>query len=432
MSSKESVERGTHPTTVVHLKVSYLVVLCVCLVAATAICTSLLVLGVMQMELGQPFSRTTPAPIPFGHATPLSAVKLETNPPWGELVKLDLEVEQPEEYVAFEPISNRIVRWFFPGQNPAQVRTLFQTAGLNSQQIESALATSSTSPSETIITPTPELINSLSPEMRRHLYTELAQTDSNRYMRFPYCFMTNRAEEFFAKSGVAPEVVAAVDRLTYERNGNFYFSDVETVMNYIPSNEARLLFFKTLSRSSVVMARLRVRPETDVDKLVAYWSGSKFVRQKDLKPLLESLQRRDEGGTVSLLYLLPPFARERLYTSPLPSNQGDPNMDCHWTAMNFFNSEPDFQFSDLSYTAAYVKTNYYPVAQPTSYGDIVFLLDQNGNAIHSAVYIADDIVFTKNGNNYAQPWVLMRLPNLLALYSVTDTPRVACYRHKNS
>ena len=100
--------------------------------------------------------------------------------------------------------------------------------------------------------------------------------------------------------------------------------------------------------------------------------------------------------------------------------------------MNFFNSEPDFQFSDLSYTAAFVKTNYYPVAQPTSYGDIVFLLDQNGNAIHSAVYIADDIVFTKNGNNYAQPWVLMRLPNLLALYSVTDTPRVACYRHKNS
>jgi len=142
--------------------------------------------------------------------------------------------------------------------------------------------------------------------------------------------------------------------------------------------------------------------------------------------------KRREGGTVSLMYFLPPFARERLFTSPLPSNPGDPNMDCHWTAMNFFNREPDFRFSDLTYTAAYVQTNYYPIAQPGSYGDVVFLLDRDGNAIHSAVYIADDIVFTKNGNNYAQPWVLMRLPNLLSLYSITETPRVACYRHKNS
>ena len=41
-------------------------------------------------------------------------------------------------------------------------------------------------------------------------------------------------------------------------------------------------------------------------------------------------------------------------------------------------------------------------------------------------------MFTKNGNDYAQPWVMMRLPNLLSLYSVSDTPRVACYRQKNS
>lgn len=427
MSKKESAAAVSGQANVIQLKLSSLIVLCVTLIVATAICTGLMAFGLVR-------SLPERSSVGFGQPSPLTALKPETNPPWGELVKFDLEVEQPDEYVAFEPISNRVAQWFFPNRSPAQVRELLQKNGLNSKQLEQALAPAVVieQNQQTVLTPTLELIRSLSPEVRKHLYTELAQVDHNRYMRFPYCFMTNRVEEFFAKSGVPANIVELVSQLTYERNGSFYFSDVEGVLNQIPSSEERQLFFKTLSRSSVVMARVRVRPDTDVDKLLGYWSGNKLVRQKDLKPLLESIKRRDEGGTVSLVYFLPPFARERLFTSPLPSQPGDPNMDCHWTAMNFFNTEPDYRFSDLSYTAAYVKTNYYPIAQPTSYGDIVFLLDANGNAIHSAVYIADDIVFTKNGNNYAQPWVMMRLPNLLSLYSVSETPRVACYRQKNS
>lgn len=428
MRNKESADPVTNPANIIQLKFSNLIALCVSLVVATAICTGLLAYGLLQFS--SPHS-SLPA---YGEPTPLSAIKPDTNPPWGELIKLDLEVEQPDEYIAFEPISNRVATWFFPDRTPTQVHEILQSVGLTSKQIENALAPAnvSTEATTTIITPSLELIYSLTPEVRKNLYTELAQSDRNRYMRFPYCFMTNHVADFFAKSDVPAEIVQQVSRLAYERNGSVYFSDVETVMNQIPTPQTRIQFFKTLSRSSVVMARLRVRPDADVDKILGYWSGNKFVRQKDLKPLLESIRRRDEGGTVSLVYLLPPFARERLFTTPLPSSPGDPSMDCHWTAMNFFNGEPDYRFSDLTYTAAYVKTNYYPVAQPNSYGDIVFLLDQNGNAIHSAVYIADDIVFTKNGNNYAQPWVLMRLPNLLSLYSITDTPRLACYRHKNS
>ncbi len=427
MSKKEAEAAAAKPANIIQLKLSSLIGLCVCLVAATAVSTALLMFGLLQLT--QPHDSFA-----FGQPAPRAAAKPDTNPPWGELIKYDLEVEQPDEYVAFEPVSNRVPQWFFPGQTPVQVREALQQVGFNAKQIESALTPTALTitPDATILTPDRELIHSLTAEVRQNLYTALAHTDRNRYMRFPYCFMTNRAEEFFAKSGVAPEVIDQVARLTYERHGKYYFSDVETVLNEIPTSEARLHFFKTLSRSSVVMARLRIRPDTDVEKLIGYWSGNKLVRQKDLKPLLESLRRNDEGGTVSLMYLLPPFARERLYTTPLPANPGDPNMDCHWSAMNFFNSEPDFRFSDLDYTAAFVKSNYYPVAQPTAYGDIVFLLDSDGNAIHSAVYIADDIVFTKNGNNYAQPWILMRLPNLLALYSITDTPRIACYRNKNS
>jgi hypothetical protein len=36
---------------------------------------------------------------------------------------------------------------------------------------------------------------------------------------------------------------------------------------------------------------------------------------------------------------------------------------------------------------------------------------------HSAVYLADDLVFTKNGQNYTMPWMIMRISDLHAMYS---------------
>jgi hypothetical protein len=140
----------------------------------------------------------------------------------------------------------------------------------------------------------------------------------------------------------------------------------------------------------------------------------------------------DDGGSVSLVYLLPQFARNRLYTYPLPSQPGDPVMDCHWSTMNFFNDAPDNRFANPTYTTSYLGAHYYQVAKPSRYGDLIFLVDDKGGAIHSGVYLADDIIFTKNGNNYMEPWMLMRIKNLLAMYSVSGAPRVVVYRDKSS
>jgi hypothetical protein len=60
------------------------------------------------------------------------------------------------------------------------------------------------------------------------------------------------------------------------------------------------------------------------------------------------------------------------------------------------------------------------------------VLNKDGNAIHSVVYLADDIVFTKNGNNYAQPWMLMRLKDVLSDYSGANPARTIVYRSKNT
>ena len=136
----------------------------------------------------------------------------------------------------------------------------------------------------------------------------------------------------------------------------------------------------------------------------------------DIRPLLEALKQLPDGGNLGLYYLLPKFARDRLYTFPLPPQAGEPIMDCHWSTFNFCNDTPDNRFNDPAFAVTYIRQNYYQIAAPSVYGDILLLMNDKQEIKHSATYLADDIVFTKNGNNYRQPWMLMRIPDLLATY----------------
>jgi hypothetical protein len=202
------------------------------------------------------------------------------------------------------------------------------------------------------------------------------------------------------------------------------------LLGEIPTAERRVKLTQALSRQSAVLARLAIQPDTDIDKIAAYWGRMPTVRFTDIRPLMESIKQLPGGGNLSLLYLLPKFARERLYTFPLPSQAGDPTMDCHWTTFNFSNDPPDNRFNNPAYAVEYIRKNFYQIAAPSLYGDIVLLMNDKQEVKHSAVYLADDIVFTKNGNNYRQPWMLMRIPDLLATYPATPPMKVVYMRRK--
>jgi len=312
-----------------------------------------------------------------------------------------------------------------------QAEEAMRTCGLTAEQIAQATSPDAVSivSNSVVFRPARELVFSLSAPVRARLYAELARFSANHYMQFPFCFPGKSFDEFAQREQDTPGF-AAVKQLLYPRGSAQCFSDFEMVIRDLSSEAERIELAKALSRQSAVLLRLRIRPDTDLDRLVGYWGRG--VQTKDVRPLMESIQRLPNGGTISAVYLLPKFARERLYTFPFGENPGDPAMDCHWTTMNFFNETPDNRFADAPYTVAYLSTNYYRIAQPGLLGDRIFLVDERGNAIHSAVYIADNIVFTKNGNNFTQPWTLMRLDDLIATYSQLDkTPQTVVYRSKN-
>ena len=64
-------------------------------------------------------------------------------------------------------------------------------------------------------------------------------------------------------------------------------------------------------------------------------------------------------------------------------------------------------------------------------GDLVTLISGDNELFHACVYIADGFVFTKNGSNPAQPWILMKLADMLAMYESLEKPRTILYlRHQ--
>jgi hypothetical protein len=200
-------------------------------------------------------------------------------------------------------------------------------------------------------------------------------------------------------------------------------------LSRIPSPDEKRLVVKMFSRETTLLVKLRVEEGTDVEPLVNYWG--KFGHSKDIRPLLESLSRTTGGATIDIIHLLTPFARDRLYTYPFPSEIAvEKRRDCFWSAMNFFNSTPDDRFTRFDEVKQTLQKDYYPVQGDPTFGDVIWFIDSKGTAIHSAIFIAQDFLFTKNGANANEPWILMDLDDLLAVYAVNAPLRMVAYRLK--
>jgi len=64
------------------------------------------------------------------------------------------------------------------------------------------------------------------------------------------------------------------------------------------------------------------------------------------------------------------------------------------------------------------------------FGDLIMLMDERRQLVHLGVYVADDVVLTKNGVEDLQPWVLMKFPEMRALYTQERALDLLGYRRK--
>ena len=235
---------------------------------------------------------------------------------------------------------------------------------------------------------------------------------------FPFRFPVDGFERKFKDSGLPVEQVERIKRLTYTNANYVCFTDLEALRACFKPDEFKELI-ETLYQLPTYMLRLRVPPDADTEALTRYWG--KGGREKLIAPLLAALARVPGGAEVNVSYLLPTFARLRLYTYPYARTESTAGKeDCFFTALNFFNDTPNTNYFDAAYTSRTLQSDYLPIENAPSFGDLVILQSGAGEVFHACVYIAEDFVFTKNGVNPSQPWVLMRLSDMLMLYYPED------------
>lgn len=351
--------------------------------------------------------------------------------PWGELEYARINIEPTDEFVTEEENALGSTHWFFPGQNREQVLDFTRQLGFTESQ-QLALRDRSQwqdSPAGVVVLPFGDLIMDLSPEVRTQLYAVLAQSAENNLHSAPFAFRPGGFTDWFENSQLAPATIALVKKVCYQRGAALCVSDAPELCLRIADPSERHRLIKTLSRSTSLLMKLRVRPETDVRQLAAYWGRGWHV--KDIEPLLASLTKVPGGMTLDIAHLLPPFARKRLNSFPTPVEVGQRAPDCYWTAWNFFNDPPDDRYFDDAIWRQELQQNCALVEQAT-FGDLVFLTRPDGVPIHCAVFIADDVVFTKNGANPRQAWKLMKLEDMLARYPEDYPLRVTIFHPKSN
>lgn len=337
--------------------------------------------------------------------------------PWGEIEYLNIVIEAPERTLPSEPPPGTIPPWYFSADNLDRLRADLAATGLDAPRVDELVRTATTNAAQPgwLVQPTEDLVLSLAPDVRTRLYRLLAAFPANAPFRWPYRFEDADPAHWFARAELSETTRALLQRLVYRRDELCLFSDLPVIMAHMPTADERRSLLQALGRQATVLPRLNVRPDEDIEPLVSYWGGA--GREDVVRPLLESIHRSPSGWTIGITSLLPPLPRERLYTFDTPNGHG--YHDCHWSSMNFFNTEPDERFRDPAFVKQTILDHYRVVNGDYRMGDLILLRDAQGEVVHSCNYVADNLVYTKNGGEQSQPWVIMTLEDLLQYYAVS-------------
>lgn len=354
--------------------------------------------------------------------------------PWGEISLARIVISPPLEYVAADwGRRSGPDEWYFPGTTVEMMEAFLLSTGLTPEQVSQLRATARPEPRTNglIVRPDLTLVRSLSPQTRARLYLELGKTSLNFDQENAFRFRGSSVDEWLGGTLISPQTRQLVEPLIY-RDGEFLlFADPEAIRSQISDPEELRRLAKALLRQPTVLAKLSVRDEKQVEALAEYWGRG--GRRTDLRPLLESVANSPDP-TIDIVHLLPTFARNQLYRYPrlTAADFNRPVLaNCLWSSLNFFNARPDDRFLDIKAALNTLQRDYFIVEGSFQLGDIVAFVDKNGNLFHVATYLADGLVFSKNGTSTVAPWVITTIDELKGYYRWRSSEPRLIYHRRN-
>ncbi len=350
--------------------------------------------------------------------------------PWGDLEYYYTYLEAPDALIDLMPVPSQQTVWRFPGASVEEIRNLFLTVGLD-PELQAELNERSVwhiSADGIRVHPTDRVISEMPIGARIKIYQVLRGFDENKYHRTPVIIESGDVMAWFADTGISPYAIEAINRLAYPIGASLAFSDLPHLLSLMGSEEEERKLIKATTRTRSLILRLRVHEGSDFQSLQDYWTAG--FKYKDILPLLESVQRTDGVERIDVAHLIPPLPRKLLYTFPsLSLGLSGRYPDSFWTALNFFEFWPREKFLNSSEVEKEVRASFSRVAPPYRYGDVLTLIDPGTRrVVHMCVYLADDIVYTKNGPGLLRPWIFMRMPDLVTRLESEQAPVVEGWR----
>ena len=344
--------------------------------------------------------------------------------PWGELTYTSFTIAAPDDLIPLRSIERRGTHWFLADFTADTFVSFLQGTSLTPEQQQQYLAPAvfHPRPDGIELTPSPDMVFSLPADARDKIYQSLAQSDENdsdiNYLA------EDAVPGQFANSGVSPATMAMFHRLCSRRGDDIMFSGVAALLSRIPTYDEKLHFAKALTRQRTMVLNLHITPATDVDTLAQYWDRGSWGT--DVHTILRSLTAIPTGTWMNILMVLPSLPASEIYTYPnIVDNplDGPPvNRDCAWTSLNFFRDIPDPNFGKPDFVRRELFENYSPLNGSPRYGDLVLVGRPDGKIFHIAIYMADDIWFTKNGGSLVHPWMLSTASDVLKQFEFAVKP----------
>ena len=353
--------------------------------------------------------------------------------PWGELELLPMMLSPMNEVLPDGTATVYATEWYFPGHTTSSLVAFLSGVSLSAAQQASLLdpeVWSRDAAGVIGVRPAETVVLSLSPESRARLYAELAGSPANQRYYQPWSIRTNVMNALLAGSELTPEIQAQIRRVAYLRGDRYLVSDFPVLLNATTDAGQKIRLLRLRNASSGYDVQLRVPSGGSVDALVAYWGV--MGREGRIRPYLDAMSRTTGDMQMDITHLLPVFARTRLNTFPKMVVGDAMVRDCHWSSLNFFNTVPDDTFARLTGMQQEIRHNYVKIDGEPGFGDLMFFTGTDGHIIHSAVYLAANLVFTKNGHESTHPWVIMDVDNLQEFYAIAmhDTLTITYWRHR--
>ena len=376
------------------------------------------------------------AEAPTTASTEVEKVTKSSPGPWGQLEYFHVYLEAPDFLVDKFPLPNTQSRWVFPSSLQPELEDVLARCGMNAAEIGAMMA----APGHTELNgksyyfPPRDVIEGLSPEVRSKVYKVLSRTPDNEFHAEPVLFVSGDIDHWYRTSALKADRIALIKKLSYMRGDILAFSDIALLIADAQSEAEAKSILKCMTRTRSLIAKLIVDQSTDVPELLKYWTTGMNTRRKDAQPMLESVVSIHGAEKLDIIHMLPALPRKLLLTYPDMSLGLDGLFpDCHWTSLNFFNYKEQPYLLDPRLATTAVLERFGMIDAPYKFGDIIFFLDsEHGDAFHSCVYLADDIVFTKNGRNLLSPWILMKLDDVKRIYLHDGNGRVQGFRNKNA